>query len=33
LVSWCGYPGKGMGQCRVRNITIVKLICALGWLS
>jgi hypothetical protein len=22
LLFWCGYPGKGMGQRRVRNITI-----------
>jgi hypothetical protein len=32
LRFWCGYSGKGLGQCRVRNITIVKLICAFGWL-
>ena len=31
LLFWCRYPGKGMGQCRVRNITIVKLICAFAW--
>ena len=22
---------RGWGQCRVRNATIVKLICAFGW--